>query len=280
MATLEEVLTALNNATTDAREVLTKIPQIATTNGDVPFTFADGTQITLPGLPKLKSQVDNFIAGAREEYNVLLDYPHIYVDPINGDDSNSGSKNSPIKTLEEAYKRCPVGKHTRILIRGSGDPSNPVVLKMPYNYIGGFTYVTGVTPDWSSFSDGSDIVITDDNDVNRRLGFIWGRHLLYGVTIERNANSWYKTLKVYGSVVYLYKCKVINKSSQNDVIVVGADSGGGFLRLKNVEIVNESGNVGISMVAPSMCYGVSVSFAGNITVPVQKEDTNLCVTNL
>ena len=68
MATLEEVLAALNSATTDAREVLTKIPQIATTNGDVPFTFADGTQITLPGLPKLKSQVDNFIAGARREF--------------------------------------------------------------------------------------------------------------------------------------------------------------------------------------------------------------------
>jgi len=68
MATLEEVLAALNSATTDVREVLTKIPQIATTNGDVPFTFADGTQITLPGLPKLKSQVENFIAGARSEF--------------------------------------------------------------------------------------------------------------------------------------------------------------------------------------------------------------------
>ena len=64
MATLEEVLAALNSATTDAREVLTKLPEIANTNGDVPFTFADGTQITLPGLPKLKAQVDGFIAGA------------------------------------------------------------------------------------------------------------------------------------------------------------------------------------------------------------------------
>jgi len=66
--TLEEVLAALNSATADAREVLTKIPQIATTNGDVPFTFADGTQITLPGLPKLKAEVDNFLAGARSEF--------------------------------------------------------------------------------------------------------------------------------------------------------------------------------------------------------------------
>ena len=68
MATLEEVLAALNGATTNAREVLTKIPQIATTNGDVTFTFADGTRILIPGLPKLKSQVDGFIAGARGEY--------------------------------------------------------------------------------------------------------------------------------------------------------------------------------------------------------------------
>jgi len=71
MATLEEVLAALNGATTNAREVLTKIPQIATTNGDVTFTFADGTQILIPGLPKLKSQVDGFIAGARGEYPAL-----------------------------------------------------------------------------------------------------------------------------------------------------------------------------------------------------------------
>jgi len=70
MATLEEVLAALNSATTDVREVLSKIPQIATTNGDVPFTFADGTQITLPGLPKLKAEVDGFIAGARGEYPI------------------------------------------------------------------------------------------------------------------------------------------------------------------------------------------------------------------
>ena len=68
MATLEEVLAALNSATTDAREVLTKTPQIATTNGDVTFTFADGTQITLPGLPKLKAEVDEFIAGAEGRF--------------------------------------------------------------------------------------------------------------------------------------------------------------------------------------------------------------------
>ena len=68
MATLEEVLAALNSATTDAREVLTKIPQIATTNGDVSFTFADGTQILIPGLPKLKAEVDGFIAGAKSEF--------------------------------------------------------------------------------------------------------------------------------------------------------------------------------------------------------------------
>ena len=166
------------------------------------------------------------------------------------------------------------------MIKGSGDPSNPVTLRMPPNYIGGFTYVTGMTPDWNSFSDGSDIVITDDNDANRRLCFIWGRHLLYGVTIERNADSWFRTLSIFGSVVKLFKCKVINRSSKNDVIVVGSDSGGGFLRLDTVEIINETGSVGISMIAPSMCYGKSVSFGGNITVPVQKEDANLCITNL
>jgi hypothetical protein len=225
--------------------------------------------------------LESWKSVVRNEYNVLLDYPVLYVDPLNGNDSNSGtSKSSALRTLEEAYKRCLLGKHTRIEIRGSGDPSNPVVLTMPSDYIGGFTYVIGKTSDWSEISDGSDIVITDDNDANRRMGFVWGRHLLHGVTIERNADSWYKTLRVFGSVVKLYKCKVINKSSNADVIGVGSDSGGGFLRLDTVEIINETGNIGISMVAPSMCYGKSVSFGGNITTPVQKEDTNLCITNL
>lgn len=87
MASLEEVLSALNSATTDAREVLTKLPEIATTNGDVPFTFADGTQITLPGLPKLKAEVDNFIAGARSEFPSVNIIPDPYL-KYQGTDSN------------------------------------------------------------------------------------------------------------------------------------------------------------------------------------------------
>jgi len=109
MATLEEVLAALNSATTDAREVLTKIPQIATTNGDVSFTFADGTQVNLPGLPKLKSQVDNFIAGA--ETNIKSWWiRYVKVHQQDGSDSTGdGTTNAPFKSIQKAVSSVPPG---------------------------------------------------------------------------------------------------------------------------------------------------------------------------
>jgi len=117
MATLEEVLAALNSATTDAREVLTKLPEIANTNGDVPFTFADGTQITLPGLPKLKAQVDGFIAGAETTIKGWWKRS-FYVDAVNGDDNNPGTSNAPFKTLKKAVDNIPIGGYGKIHIIG------------------------------------------------------------------------------------------------------------------------------------------------------------------
>jgi len=230
-------------------------------------------------LEQWKPQIDDFIAKAKEDYNVLLEYPVIYVDPIGGDDSNSGSSTSaPLKTLEEAYKRCALGKHTRIEIRGSGDSSNPNVVLMPINYLGGFTYVVGKTNDWSSISDGSDILITDSGEDNRKLGFVWGRHLLYGVSIEASAGYW-APVHIFGATVFLRKCKVVNKIPNQSVIAVGYDSGG-MLRLDTVELSNEGGDVGIYMKAPSLCYGYNVTFDSNISTTVQKEDTNTCITNI
>jgi len=78
MATLDEVLVALNNASKDIKEVAQKLAKLATTNGDVPFLFSDGTALSLPGLPKLKAQVDGFIAGARGEYPAL----NLYKNPL------------------------------------------------------------------------------------------------------------------------------------------------------------------------------------------------------
>ena len=236
--------------------------------------------VTIPNRAKILADFEAWRESARREYNVLLEYPVLYVDPVDGNDSNSGiSTSQALKSLEEAYRRCLLGRHTRIVIRGSGDATNPTVVKMPPDYLGGFTYVFGVTPDWSSLSDGSDILITDNGEENRRLGFIWGRHLLFGVSIEASAGYW-APVQVYGAAVGLYKCKVINKISNSPVIRVGTDSGGGFLRLNTVELSNEGGSVGINMKAPSMCYGFSVTFDSNISTNVQKEDANLCVTNL
>ncbi|WP_456464724.1 DUF1565 domain-containing protein [Desulfurobacterium sp.] len=116
MATLEEVLAALDSATTDAREVLTKIPQIATTNGDVPFTFADGTQITLPGLPKLKAEVDGFIAGAETTIQSWWNRT-LYVDAVNGDDSNPGTSDAPFKTIGKAIYTTPIGGYASIYLK-------------------------------------------------------------------------------------------------------------------------------------------------------------------
>ena len=230
--------------------------------------------------PKEKKVVESIVKEERKNYDVYLEYPVIYLDPVNGDDFNTGtSVSQPIRTLEEAYRRCYLGKHTRIEIKGSGDPSNPAVVLMPRNYLGGFTYVVGKTNDWGALSDGTDILITDNGESGRRLGFIWGRHLLIGVSIEATAGP-YSPLHVYGSVVSLYKCKLTNKVPDLPVAVVGLDSGGGLLRLNMVELSNEGGNVGIKMKAPCMCYGVNVTFDSNISTHVQKDDENLCITNL
>jgi hypothetical protein len=90
----------------DAREVLSKLPKIATTNGDVPFTFSDGTQIALPGLPKLKAEVDGFINDAEAMikgwWNRIL-----YVHP-DGDDNAPGTEDAPL-TLEGAIAAIPPG---------------------------------------------------------------------------------------------------------------------------------------------------------------------------
>jgi len=120
MATLEEVLAALNSAVTDVREVLTKVPEIATKNGDVSFTFADGTQVSLPGLPKLQSQVDNFIAGARGEYPFV----NILANPYMLDTDGDGNLDSPlpgyvtgdysIEVVWPPKNRTPISRHWTI----------------------------------------------------------------------------------------------------------------------------------------------------------------------
>ena len=126
MATLEEVLAALNAAGMDAREVLSKLPEIATTNGDVPFTFSDGTQIALPGLPKLKAEVDGFINDAeatiKEWWNRTL-----YVHP-DGDDNAPGTEDAPL-TLEGALAAIPPGgKGVIKLLGGSYVLNNDIIL--------------------------------------------------------------------------------------------------------------------------------------------------------
>ncbi|ADU96036.1 hypothetical protein Theam_0062 [Thermovibrio ammonificans HB-1] len=116
MATLEEVLAALNAAGMDAREVLSKLPEIATTNGDVPFTFSDGTQIALPGLPKLKAEVDGFINDAeatiKEWWNRTL-----YVHP-DGDDNAPGTEDAPFASPAKALSAIPNGGCGRIFVMG------------------------------------------------------------------------------------------------------------------------------------------------------------------
>ncbi len=117
MATLQELVNSLNNTSADARAVLQKIREIWELNADVTVTFADGTQVTHPSLPKMQGEFESWKETWRAEADVCkLPIKYIYVDAANGSDINDGTSASPVATLSRAIALCQQSKFNIIYL--------------------------------------------------------------------------------------------------------------------------------------------------------------------
>ena len=76
---------------------------------------ADGSEVTrtVPNVTKFMSDIDGTV------YRKLIQT--IYVDPVNGDDNNTGSSVEPVKTCRAAFGKANVGG--RLVVRLMGDVS-------------------------------------------------------------------------------------------------------------------------------------------------------------
>jgi len=212
----------------------------------------DGTESTVShaNLAKMKESLASIVFS--ETRKVL------YVDPYNGDDGNTGAKDSPLDTVKEAIDRVPEGGVVFIYIM-----NNAEILSSQHIYSYGKTIYL------RSHTTNDDATLTLKQDTN---GFVLGVHKGGGISIEidtaiRRTDSSYDVgvieAKDGASLLVSYNiAKTINAGStvRSALSLVNSTLSkirNGSLVLSNVDITADSANADIMDVEYTANLGVS-----------------------
>jgi len=141
-----ELLTALTNASVDARAVLAVLAQYASANGDVTLTLSNGSVTTLPGIGKQRNQFTTDYNAQKltftQDFGGAVSAQAITRDAFNTITSvlttfSSGNK------LNHAYTRNSIGQITTIAVTVY-DNLNNVLAAVTKNILRSNGYVSGI----------------------------------------------------------------------------------------------------------------------------------------
>ncbi len=186
-----------------------------------------------PGENKLLAWAKDTSGNATtDDVSIIVDPQVIYVSE-SGNDANSGTKNSPFKTLSKAVQIASAyGDKTAVIKIAEGNYSESVVL------VNGISVFGGYTSDFSSISGVSHIVGSGTGSV---------------VLISNSESSVLSGVAVSGGErgIYVYKSPSVILSNITVSNCSGADYGGGILiydsdnsRVLNSSVLNCSANYG------------------------------------
>ena len=183
---------------------------------------------TLPNVAQFRKRVWDDVGGALGQFNRTF-----YVDNVNGDDTNDGSKANPLKTIKKAVDSIPIGGAVYIhLLKDNNLIDNDI------NAINKSIFIYGSNvPDSSNPTIKNDCFL--DNFENATHGFILTNCYLefYATTIQTaNFVDSSKNENYYSGII-----KRTNTASKNKVIlressVLAGDTD--FIRLSNRQDIN------------------------------------------